>query len=63
LATSRAAGKGANCVARQDVDEQGQTGAGIGSSLATGLDAGSDIGYAWTHQLIVGLMLAGEQTP
>jgi hypothetical protein len=22
-----------------------------------------DIGYAWTQQLFVGLMLAGEQTP
>jgi hypothetical protein len=38
----RAARKGANCVARQDVDEQGQTGAAIDSSLATtGIDAGS----------------------
>jgi hypothetical protein len=41
LLASRAAGKGANCIARQDVDEQGNTGAAIDSSLATGLDAGS----------------------
>ena len=41
LLASRAAGKGANCIARQDVDEQGNTGAAIDSSLATGLDARS----------------------
>ena len=41
LLASRAAGKGANGIARQDVDEQGNTGAAIDSSLATGLDAGS----------------------
>jgi hypothetical protein len=41
LVASRAARKGANGFARQDVDEQGNTGAAIGSSLATRLDAGS----------------------
>jgi hypothetical protein len=41
LLAPRTARKGANCVARQDVDEQGNTGAAIDSSLATGLDAGS----------------------
>ena len=35
------AGRTPHLVARQDVDEQGNTGAAIGSSLATGLDAGS----------------------